>query len=121
MLGKAIEPSRFYDRGYEFGFEDMGSIEWSRWGVPTVEDGLLWRTLNFKLSWLTEAEYRASFAPLAANRGKRKVAFWCFDPTANAYRQDNCYLAWFKQAPPFAQAAQKPGSYAMEFSILSLI
>ncbi|HUD28942.1 MAG TPA: hypothetical protein VMQ93_08735, partial [Novosphingobium sp.] len=69
VLGKAIEPSRFYDKDFERGVEPMGAVEINRFGVPDVSPGVTLRTLLFTLSWLGEAEYEDTFAPLAEKVG----------------------------------------------------
>ncbi|EJL32006.1 hypothetical protein [Novosphingobium sp. AP12] len=65
MLGKAIEPSPFYDKDVERGMDDLGSVKINRFGVPDAVAGVNLRTLLFTLSWLNEAEYEDTFRPLA--------------------------------------------------------
>jgi len=121
VLGQKVEPARFYSSGFEFGLEDLGSISMGRWGVPEIEDGLIFRSLNFKLGWIEKAEFEAKWRPLARKLGLRNVALWCFDPTADAYRQDNTYFGWIKENPFAIGGENKPGTFSHEFSIRSMI
>jgi hypothetical protein len=120
VMGKRVTPTRYYDTGFEFGVEDLGDIEFGRWGVPEETSGLIFRRLAFKLSWLSTVEYETQFRPMVEKLGKRGVVYWCFDPQANAYRQAKTYFGVFRETP-FAVASLKPGNYAKEFSIRSFI
>jgi hypothetical protein len=120
VLGRAIEPSRFYDKDFERGVEDMGSIDINRFGVPDGVPGIKLRTLLFTLSWLGEAEYEDTFAPLAEKIGTTSVLYCCFDPAATTWRQARTYMGFLGRAP-FARGSAKPRTMAMELQIRSLI
>jgi len=120
VLGKAIEPSRYYDRDYERGIEDLGTIDINRFGVADVTPGVKLRSLMFTLSWLNETEYEDTFAPLAENIGTTAPLYCCFDPAATAWRQNRTYLGFLGRAP-FARGSVKPRTMGMELQIRSLI
>jgi len=119
VMGKAIQPARYYNSGFEYGLEDLGAIDFSRWGVALETDGFIFRSVNFRLGWVSEAEFESAFRKVM-NQSRRGPVLVCFDPQPNAYRQDKTYFGRFKQ-PPFAQAARKPGTYSMDFTVLSII
>jgi len=121
VMGQKITPSRYYSSGYEFGEEDQGDISFGRWGVNDIAAGIMMRSLKFELGWIDEAEFETKFRPLAAKLGKRNVALWCFDPTTNTYRQARTYFGWLKDSPYAIGGKFKPGTFAQEYSILSLI
>ncbi|MBN8805965.1 MAG: hypothetical protein J0H81_12960 [Sphingopyxis terrae] len=110
ILGKAVQSSRFYDRGWELGTSDLGSIDISRWGVDIETDGIVLNTVSFKLSWVSEAEFISSFRQIML-RAKRKPVWLLFNPEAVAGRQAHFYFGRFGQAP-FAQSVRKPGTFA---------
>ncbi|MBB4859611.1 hypothetical protein HNO88_002940 [Novosphingobium chloroacetimidivorans] len=120
VLGKKLEPSRFYDKDFERGSEDLGSVELNRFAVPDYTPGAKLRTLSFTLSWLNEAEYELTFAPFFELLGTTSVVFCCFDPALSPYRQNRTYLGWLRN-PPFARGGAKPRNMSMEFQIRSLI
>lgn len=120
IMGERITPARFYDADFEYGIEDLGTIEIARNGVVGETDGIVLRTLLFRLSWLSEAEYESDFRPMVEALGSRGFTFWCFDPAATAYRQAKTFLGHFGR-PPFARGGQKPKTYAKEFQIRSII
>lgn len=120
VLGKAIRPARYYDRGFERGFEDLGDHELSRWGVASQSGGYMLRTLNFRLGWVDREEHRTLFEPMFRRIGKRNPVLWCFDPEASIYRQSHTYFGWMKQNPVAVQG-QKPNTYGIEFTIVSQI
>lgn len=120
VLGATITPSRFYNLGFERGIRDLGSIEFSRFGVFDEEEGAIFRTLDFTLGWITEAELEASFRPMVESLGSRGIVYACFDPEATAYRQGKTYLGVMAK-PPFAKGTKKPATFAMDFQIVSMI
>lgn len=119
VLGEAIQTERYYDAGFEFGTDDLGDLDISRWGVMSETDGFALRTLNFKLSWVSETAFEDSFRGVLA-LGKRYPVYICFDPEATVYRQDKTYFGLFGQ-PPFAQQGKKPRNFIMEFAVKSFI
>ncbi len=120
VMGEAIEPSRFYDKGFERGMEPFGSLDYNRFGVPDATPGVSLRTLLFTLSWLNEAEYEDTFAPLAHKLGTTSPVYVCFDPASTVWRQNRTYFGTLGKAP-FARAGVKPRNMAMEFQIRSII
>lgn len=119
IFGKRIIPNRFYDSSFEFGIDDLGTIDFSPLGVAAIEAGVIHRTLGFRLSWVSEAEYEAGLRGLA-EMGRREVCYWCFDPEPGPYRQAKTYLGWMRQLPSATQQ-RKPRTYAIEFAIRSMI
>lgn len=120
IIGEKIQPSRFYDKDYEFGIEDTGQLDITREGIMHEVPGQILRTLQFNLGWLTTTEYETQFRPMVEKMGTRGLMYWCFDPQANAYRQSKTYFGVFRTAP-FATGGVKPGNYSKEFQILSVI
>lgn len=120
IMGKKITPARYYDRNFEFGVQDLGSVDYGRWGVAEDEDGLIFRTVTFKLSWIAGAEFEGGWRPLIEKVGRRQPVYLCFDPQATASRQAKTYFGTFRDIP-FATGGVKPGTYAQEYSLLSFI
>lgn len=119
VLGKKIEPANFYNFEWEFGAQDLGSLDFTRLGVWDEEDGAILRTCNFTLGWVSEAEFEASFRPIMEG-GLRKVIYCCFDPDATGYRQAKTYMGTLQRLP-VARSQRKPQTYSLEFQILSYI
>lgn len=120
VMGKRFQPARYYDRGFEFGSDDLGGLDISRWGVASEDDGLILPTITFKLGWLTEAEFETSMRPMINKLGKRAPVYWCFDPEATTYRQDRSYFGRMKQLMTATNIA-KPKTYSIEFALQSMI
>ena len=120
VLGRMVEPSRFYNLDFEFGVEDQGEIEVGRNGVMNEQPGIIMRTAAFKLAWITEAEFEANFRPMVEKLGKRGVAYVVFDPDPSTYRQAKTFMGIMRK-PPFARGVRKPQTYEMDFEILSFI
>lgn len=120
VMGKKITPTRFYDKDFEFGLEDLGQLAISPNGVVSETPGIVLRTLLFRLSWLTEDEYQTRFRPMIEALATRGISYWCFDPEPTQYRQAKTYLGYFG-APPFARGAAKPKTFTQEYKIRSLI
>ena len=118
VLGKQIIPSRYYNMDYERGIEDLGEINFGRWGVPDEIPGAIMRTLGFTLAWQTEAEFEANFRPMMETLGKRGAVYVCFDPDPTAYRQSKTYMGVTRK-PPFARGLPKPLTVTQEFELLS--
>lgn len=120
VMGEAIEPTRFYDRDFERGVDDLGSIEYNRFGVPDTVDGVKLRTLLFTLAWLSEAEYEDTFGPLTEKIGTTSPLYCCFDQAATTWRQRRTYFGCLGRAP-FARGGVKPRYKSMELQIRSII
>lgn len=122
VFGKAIEPRRFDDKYFERGLEPLGNLELNRFSVPNVTRGINLRTLLFTLSWLGNAEYEDTFAPLAEKIGTTAPIYCCFDLALTPWRQARTYMG-FPGVAPFARGSVKPKTktMAMELQIRSLI
>ncbi len=110
--------NRFYDRGFEMGVEDLGSFEFGNQGVVAEEDGVIIRSLGFKLSWMSEAEFETNFRPFMEQMGMRGFIHCCFDPDPTAYRQAKTYFGRLAKQPTVVNSVL-PLSYAKEFVIHS--
>lgn len=97
ILGTRREPSNFYNRDRQIGFEDLGGLEIARSGVVAETPGAVLRTLLFRLQWVEESEFWALWAPLMEAKGKRQITFWCFDPESTVTRQNKTYLGYFSR------------------------
>lgn len=120
VLGRKVEPSKFYNADFEFGVEDLGSAEFTRFGVMNEEPGIILRTANFTLGWQTEAEFETSFRPMMETLGKRGIIYVVFDPDPTTYRQSKTFMGIFRKSL-YARAMRKPKTYQQEFDILSFI
>lgn len=120
ILGKQIVPDHCYNPDFERGVEDLGDMSYGRWGVPDETPGAILRTLSLTIGWINEAEYEASFRPMAEKIGRRGAVYCCYNPEATAYRQGKTYLGTMRK-PLFARGVPKPSTYAMDFEILSII
>lgn len=120
VMGKRLTPTRFYDRDFEYGFEDLGGLDINRLGIVAETPGITLQTLLFKLAWTTEAEYFEEFRPMLISLATRGVSYWCFDPEPTAFRQDKTFLGFFARMP-FAKGGPKPRTFEIEFLIRSLI
>lgn len=120
VIGRKIEPGRFYDRDFERGIEDLGEINISRNGIVTEVPGIVLRTLLFRLGWIGRDEYETKWRPLVEALATRGISYWCFDPEPTAYRQGKTYLGYFGTSP-FARAGPIDDVYTKEFRIRSLI
>lgn len=121
VIGQKLTPATYYNPDFEFGLEDQGSLEWTRYGVASEEDGVLMRKLKLTFSWLSQTDYETKFRPLTEKVGKRGMVYFCFDPEPTVYRQSKTYFGVLTE-PPFATgAAPKQTNYEMPFELLSLI
>jgi hypothetical protein len=105
------------------GVEDLGDIDVGRYGVVDETPGRIMRTLNFQLGWLSEVDFETKFRPLVEAIGKRRPAFWCFDPTANAYRQARTYFGWLRNQLVATHTANTPDGprFSKGFDVLSMV
>lgn len=120
VLGQKVEPSHFYNYDHEYGAEDLGTLEITRFGVFSEEAGLILRTISFQLAWQSEAEWEASFRPMIEALGRRGIIYCCFDPEPTAYRQARTYMGVMRKTP-FARGTRKNRTFAQDFDLLSLI
>ena len=120
VLGKKVQPSKFYDRDFEYGIEDTGKADITANRIWDEEPGAILRTVDMAFNWITEAEYRADFQPLFEAVGTSQPVYCCFGPEATEYRQDRTYYGKFTKAP-YARGRVKPGLYSTELRLLSII
>lgn len=120
VLGLKQETDRFYNYDFAMGVEDLGSIDWGRWGVVDEQEGTIFRTLEMSLGWETEATYQSEIRPMLEKLGKRGVVYLCFDPEPGIYRQAKTYMGWFQKIP-IVKGIRKPGTFTLDYSILSMI
>lgn len=120
VLGKRLEPTYFYNTDFEYGTEALGTFDLTRLGVTDIEPGITLRTMGFTLSWMTRDEWETKFRPFVEQLGKTGVAYLCFDPEENIYRQNNTFLGPMKKWP-VARGLIKPGFFSSEWTIQSLI
>ncbi|MEA3044592.1 MAG: hypothetical protein QOH47_2430 [Sphingomonadales bacterium] len=122
VMGQKLTPANWYNPGWARGTEDLGAIDFTRWGIADEQDGLIWRTLSFRLGWLSEADYETKFGPMEEALGKRGVVLWCFDPTSGVYRQRKTYFGRMRNALVATHARDTPAGirYDKEFEILSM-
>lgn len=101
VFGEKREPSNFYNRDREIGFEDLGSLEIARNGVIADTPGVVLRTLLFRLGWVSEEEFLDKWAALGERNadGTKKLLLWCFNPEATVRRQTNTYLGYMSRDP----------------------
>jgi hypothetical protein len=77
-----------YSRGAGQSPVDLGTMGRNRFGTPDRAKGWRGRTLDFELSWLTEAEYEAKWRDLDQLVGTTDPVFVLPNPKANAYLHD---------------------------------
>lgn len=120
VLGRKIEPSRFFNFDWEYGIEDLGGGDFNRFGVFDEEPGIVLRTIAFTLAWQTEAEFEDSFRPMIEAVGKRGLIYLVFDPEATTYRQARTFMGVFGK-PPFARGVRKPRTFSQDYMLRSYI
>jgi len=120
VLGQKVEPGRFYNYDFEYGVEDLGTMEFGRYGVIDEAEGAILRSVSFTLAWQTEAEFEASFRPMIEALGKRGILYCVFDPEATAYRQARTYMGVLAKSP-FTKGVRKPRTFTQDWQIRSFI
>lgn len=121
VLGQKLTPASYYSPDFEFGLDDRGSIDWTRYGVAEEESGVIMRKIGLTFSWLSQSDYETKFRPMTEKLGKRGMVYFCFDPEPTVYRQAKTYFGVLTD-PPFATgAAPKQTNYEMKMELLSLI
>lgn len=119
IMGTKRTPSNFYNRDREIGYEDLGSLEIARNGVPAETPGAVLRTLLFRLQWVEDEEWWTQWAPLVQAKGKRQVVYWCFDPDSTVRRQDKSFLGYFGR-DLFLRGNDFPKANQMDFQLRAL-
>lgn len=96
IFGQKREPSNFYNRDREVGFEDLGALEITRNGVVADARGCVLSTLLFRLGWVDEAEWWEKWAPMGLRdtQGSKRIIFWSFDPEPTIYRQRKTLIGY---------------------------
>ncbi|MDD3797824.1 MAG: hypothetical protein PHE36_01450, partial [Novosphingobium sp.] len=120
VLGKSIQPSRFYNLDYEYGADDLGDGSFTPHLIFDETPGEILRTIDFTLDWQTRAEFESYFRPIAERLGRRGIVYCCFNPAYGVYRQAQTYMGVLDK-PPFARGKRKPETFGQEFKILSFI
>lgn len=120
ILGRKLEPSRFYNYDHEFGLDDKGGGDFTRLGIWDPQNGVKLRTAKFVLDWQTEAEYETGFRPMAEALGTSGWVYLCFDPEPTAYRQNRTFLGPMSK-PGYATGRRLPSVFSQEFEIRSII
>lgn len=121
IIGKKIQFDRFYDRGFNMGFEGFDAPTINRDGVPDIQPSAILRVLKFALSTMSKADFYTKFQPLIVALKNHRPVYICFDPQADTYRNSNTYFGWLK-TPAFASIGlTHPEWYSQEFEILSQI
>jgi hypothetical protein len=122
ILGEKLEPSNFYNRDREIGFEDLGALEVSRNGVIADTPGTVLRTLLFRLGWVEEEEFWSKWAPMAERRadGGKQIVFWAFDPEATVRRQAKTFLG-FLSRDIFMRGNDFPKANQMDFQFRAIM
>lgn len=120
VLGKKVEPSHFYNLDFEYSAKDLGSLDFTRWGVWDEEEGRIFRGVAFTLAWNSEAEYEDRFRPLIERLGKRGVVYTVFDPSPSSYRLKRTYMGVFEKSP-VAKGTRKQRTFSIDFEMLSMI
>ena len=120
ILGEKREPSHFYNRDRQIGFEDLGGLEIARNGIVAEAPGVVLRTLLFRLQWVSDEEFWTLWAPLMMDKGKRQITFWCFDPEATVRRQDKTFLGFFTR-DLFKRGNDFPLANQMDFELRAIL
>ncbi len=85
------------------------------------------RTLEFKLGWVSEAEFEAVWRPIDEATGKTSPMLWCFDSDfTSAYWQARTYFGWADDNPSqtvkgFVQTAGGNNRFEKQFKLTSVI
>lgn len=119
VVGKKVQPSRYYETAYERAVNDLGSVDFAANGTPYKVEGKILRTIGFQFNWITEAEMEAAFRPLDEATGATKEVLWVFDPDAGPYRHDRIYYGYQRDGGAIRKRAYN--LFQKEFSVLSLI
>lgn len=123
VMGQTVTPANFYAPGFKFGVKDLGSVTPTPYGVVDAQPGRKFRTLDFTLGWTSESDFETLFRPLRETIGNTTPAFWCFDATANIYRQNRSYFGWLQGAVEAQQIVNSTSGprFSQDFSILSMV
>lgn len=118
VMGAKVQPARYYETNWEVSVRDLGSITFSRNGVPGFSQGAKLRSLNYKLGWLTETEADTMMASLDEAVGKTLPIYVCFDPEATVKRQRRTFFGFNEDQPSIGKVAFD--RFERNYQILSL-
>ena len=118
VMGKKLQPARYYDTTWTVATRDLGSVTFARNGVPGFAAGAKLRSMQFKLSWINEAESEAMFQPVNEAMGKTAPFLTCFDPEVSIYRQRRTFFGFFEDQPSIGKVAFD--RFEQAFQVLSL-
>lgn len=122
IMGKRFQFAEFYNTsGFSFGMDDLGSIDFGRYGVNGREDGIKLRTLNMEFGWMSEADRATKFQPLRDRLGNTGMAYWCFDGEPTDQRQDKQYFGWLRKPMAFQASTFKQDRFGTQVDIISII
>lgn len=97
VLGEKRTAARFYNRDRERGYQDLGSLEFSRNGVHADTPGVVLKTLSFRMEWASEDEWENVWSPLFSTKGKRQPVFIALDPESTTKRQEKVFYGYLAQ------------------------
>lgn len=122
ILGEKREPSNFYNRDRQVGFEDLGSLEIARNGVIADTPGAVLRTLLFRLQWVSDEEFWTLWAPMARRRadGGKQIVLWAFDPEPTVRRQAKTFLGYMAR-DIFMRGNDFPKANQMDFQLRAIL
>ena len=120
VIGNSHQPEHFYSRGFEYGVEDMGSLDINRWGIPDEVQGVTFRRLAFTLAWESIDNFEMHFRPMLEQIGIRRIIHICFDPAETEYRQARTYMGWLNNNP-FASVGDVVNKTRQDFTVMSMI
>lgn len=115
VVGKRITPATYYESQWQRETRDLGSVTFSRNGVPAITDGAKLRGMNFSLAWLTESEMEETFSPIDELTGKTSPLYLCFDPAATVYRQRRTFFGYNEEQPSFTKQGYNRFERAFQF------
>jgi hypothetical protein len=119
VLGEKITVDTYYETEHDRGYDDTGSIAFTRLGVPEINAGIRMKTIRFRMGWLTESEIETKILPMIGRVGRSKPLLLCFDPEPTAYRSQRTYFGFLREVP----RPRKRGfnRYEGEFDFISII
>lgn len=97
VIGERFTPSTYYENQWSRDIRDLGSVTFSRNGVPGISQGSKLRAIGFKLSWLHEYEMEQYFSLVDEVVGKTNPIYLCFDPDPTIYRQRRSFLGYLEE------------------------
>lgn len=121
ILGLKREPARFQNRDREIGFEDLGSVAFSRNGVLSDTRGSVLRKLLFRLQWVSDAEFWTQWYELGLRHddATARMIYWCLAPHEHEYRQNNTFLGTMR--PPLMKGNNYPKDNQTDFELRAIL